>query len=145
MHSETSFSDRQNVRAGASLSYQLRKAGTLTLELCFLALQRSVRQALPVPVASTCDDRDGDENETHQSAGNHPTSELQPSLRHARRRALRERGFLAISASPAVMALRVINSPSAFPLHVHVSWRGGQMQSRDHSRIWCLVMRSSPE
>ena len=110
-----------------------------------VSLQRRKLEPLAVSIASPGDDRRRNQDEGRKRAGDDPPATLYAALRHARRRALRARGFRAISSSLAVTALRDTSFPSAWPRQVHSGCRGGQIHSRDHSRIACLTMRSSPE
>lgn len=59
------------------------------------------------------------QNESNQAAGHKPAACFQPSLRHARRWALRARGFLAISCELGATGFLVTTRPSGLPRHVH--------------------------
>ena len=67
------------------------------------------------------------------------------ALRHALSLALRERGLRSDSSGDAVMGFRVIDTPSAWPRHVHCGWRGGQIHDALQSRNAFFTTRSSPE
>ena len=74
-----------------------------------------------------------------------PYSSPGNALRQIRKRALRARGFVAISATDAVIAFRVTPVPSALPPQVQIGWRGGQVHPVLQSRKECFTSRSSPE
>src|SRR5688500_5087154 len=145
MHPQASLRYRQETRTGRRIADDLVEPHTLALEVRLAAAQRGHVESLAVPVTSPRNHRCRHEHEPEESAGNDPAPPLQPSLRHARRRALRARGFRLTSSTAAVTAFRVTSPPFAFPPQVHLSWRGGQTQSRDHSRIACFTVLSSPE
>ena len=145
MHSEISLGDRHDDRTRGPVANLLLQSHALTLEIRLALDQLSQCDTFLVPIAPPRNDCRSDEDERDEAAGNNPAARLQPSFRHARRCALRARGFRSISGAPAVIGLRVIIDPSARPRHVHVGGRGGQMHSRDHSSIVRLVIRSAPE
>src|SRR5687768_12821991 len=145
VHPEAPLGYRHDYRTRRAEANRLRQANSLAFECGLLPEQRRQLDAFPVTVAPARDHCGGNEYERNEAAGNHPAAALQPSLRHARRRALLARGLREISSSVAVIALRVINLPRARPRHVHAGCRGGQMQSVDQSRIACFTRRSSPE
>src|SRR3569623_940220 len=129
----------------ANLTAQLR---TLRLELQALLLEREQRPRLRVPLRAAPDHGRTNEYESQQCEG-HPGPTARPrgyaARRHARRRALRERGVVASSRSPAVIALRCTFSPSATAPHTQTGWRGGQVHGLLQSRKACFTTRSSPE
>jgi hypothetical protein len=62
-----------------------------------------------------------------------------------RSRALRLRGFWAISASPGFNALRDTNCKVGRVLQVQTGWLGGQVQRWLSCRKVCFTKRSSSE
>lgn len=119
MHSEPSLGKRNNDRAGGRIAYLLLEFHTFALERGLPPRERGELAPFTVPVAAAGNDRRRNDYEYREAAGNAPAAALYSSFRHARNRALRARGFRAISSSPATMAFRVIGVPSARPLHVH--------------------------
>ncbi len=89
---------------------------------------------------------EGDDDErAEQHREDAATLNRYAALRQTRSLALRARGFLDTSSAPAVIAFLVTTSPSAVPRQVQWGCFGGQTQSRLHSLIACLTIRSSPE
>ena len=97
---------REKSRAGRSIPDFLIQPDTLTLEAGFSPLERSQLETFAVSITPAGYYCRRHENECDERAGNDPPAALYASLRHARRRALRARGFRAVSSSPAVIDFR---------------------------------------
>src|SRR6185503_17443420 len=101
------------------------------LELLHHSRLRKAERAPP-------DDARCHEDETKKCEGDHRTTPAphhapicafaRYALRHALNLALRARGFRPASSGVAVTGRRVTRVPRAWPRHVHIGWRGGQIQ-----------------
>jgi hypothetical protein len=146
VHVQSLLGDRLQPRPTGSIANRRLQFDALRLERLELSLTLPDVDLLHDAVSSPCYDARRHQDETNE----HERDERAPaggytSLRHARSRALRARGFRATSSSDAVIARRVIVLPSGRPRQVHTGCLGGQMQAALQSRKAFLTIRSSPE
>src|SRR5690606_14601863 len=94
-------------------------------------------------------DHEAQRREQRREAQGHPNHARLPphhaAFRHARSRALRDRGFDSTSAAVGATGFRVSVSPSGRPRQRHTGSSGGQMQARLQSRNASFTRRSSNE
>src|SRR5512141_124726 len=101
---------------------------------------------LRIAVAPPRNDGHSRKDESDENGRDDPSAaDAYAALRHALSLALRARGLRSTSAAEGLIAFRVTSDPAATPPQVHCGCIGGHTQSRLHSRITCLTIRSSPE
>src|SRR2546423_2862658 len=135
--------ERLSARSGADLGFQ---ASSLALQAGAFCFQH--REPLRLTDADRSPPDDGQrahEERAEKQPDQTATAQSYAAFRHARRRALLERGFFVPSMSVGLSPRLVTSSPRALPRQVHVSCFGGQMQARLQFPIASLTQPSSPE
>ena len=146
VHVEALLGDRLEARPARCFPNYALEPNTLRLQRVSPLTELSNFGLLAYAERSPCYDARSHQDETNEQDGDgRPSSGRYSALRHARSRALRARGFVAVSSSDAVTARLVRVVPSGRPRQVQIGCFGGQMQAALHSRKVFFTMRSSPE
>lgn len=120
VHAEVALDYWSERSAGRNTTYVALQLRSPRVELKIPLLERSDLTRLLDARGPPPDDACCDQNETDEDEGQPGPAGPRYAARHARSRALRARGFVAISSSEATTGLRVSVSPSARPRHVHI-------------------------
>jgi len=146
VHVQALLGDRLEARPTRIIPNYAFEPNTLLLQRVPPQLELSNFGLLAYAERSPCYDARSHQDETNEEDGDRrPAPGRYSALRHARSRALRARGFAAVSSSDAVTARRVRVVPSGRPRQVQTGCLGGQIQEALHSRKVFFAMRSSPE